>query len=191
LKNNFLFHQHPQVGNPVHDEGLVGRPGRRDGGVDVPGHVGLVVPEADQQPRTDTDPFPSDEEAEIVVAHYQHQHREDEGGEVAEEAVEPLVVLHIAVGVDMNDRRDQRDHDHHDGRHHIDGEAEGDRHIARYDPIHQADMDGPRIVDMLQKQGRSDKGDEEQQGGHDPRQQRLGTHPEERREERAGQRYLF
>ena len=53
----------------------------------------LVVPEADQQVRRETDAFPADVQQQVAVGEDEEQHRRDEQVEVAEEAAPAGVVL--------------------------------------------------------------------------------------------------
>ena len=103
-------HQHDgdretDVTDAVHDESLLGR-GRC---------CRLIEPESNQQVRRKTDALPADVEQEVAVTEDEQQHRGDEEVEITEEASAARVVLHIADGVDVDQRADAGDqqHEHH------------------------------------------------------------------------------
>ena len=83
-----------EVADAVDDEGLDG------------GGVGrrARVPEADQQVGGEADAFPAEEQLQEVVARHQHQHGEGEQREIGEEARAAVVVVHVADGVDVDER---------------------------------------------------------------------------------------
>ena len=73
-----------------------------------------MLPEADQQVRGEADALPADEQDQVVVGQDQQQHGGDEQVEEAEEAAPPLVVGHVADGVDVDQAAysgDQQDED--------------------------------------------------------------------------------
>ena len=87
------------VTDTVDDERLLGGgSGRR-----------LVLPEADEQVRRQADALPAQEQAHEVGRQDQREHRGDEQVEVAEEAAATRVVLHVADGVDVDQRADAGD----------------------------------------------------------------------------------
>ena len=112
-------HQHPHVADPVDDEGLVRRVAVRL----------VLVPEADQEVRANPDQLPEDEDHEDVRRSHEPEHREAEEREIREESRIPRVVVHVAHGIDVDERRDERDHQEHDGRQVVDVDAnrEGER----------------------------------------------------------------
>ena len=91
------------VADAVHPERLVGRLLR----------CGLVEPEPDEQVRAQADPLPPHEHEEVVVGHDEDEHREHEKREPREEAMEPVVVRHVPVRVDEDERRHDRDDEQH------------------------------------------------------------------------------
>jgi hypothetical protein len=110
-----------EVADAVDQEGLqVGEDRRRPG-----------IPEADQQIGNQADGLPTEEQLHEVVAHHEHQHREGEQGDVAEEAVVAGIVLHVADGVDMHHQRNRGDHQHHGDRQLIDQETDLEMIVAR------------------------------------------------------------
>ena len=62
------------------------------------------VPERDQEVRASTHAFPTEEGDEQVFAHDQHQHREHEQVEIQEELGELRIAVHVANGVQVNER---------------------------------------------------------------------------------------
>ena len=70
--------QKPVIADPVDDEGLLAGVGGRF----------LLIPEADQEIRTEPHPFPADEHEEKIVGRNQDEHEEDEEVEVGEVAGE-------------------------------------------------------------------------------------------------------
>jgi hypothetical protein len=83
-----------EVADAVDDEGLDG------GGIGF----GLFVPEADQQVRRQADALPAEEHLQQVVGRHQHQHGEGEQRQVGEEARPAVVLVHVADGVEMDER---------------------------------------------------------------------------------------
>ena len=103
-----------EVADPVDDERL---------------HVGEDrgrprEPEADQQVGDQAHRLPAEEQLQEVVAHDQHEHREREQRDVAEEALVARVVGHVADGVDVHHQRDEGDDGHHHRRQAVDEEAD-------------------------------------------------------------------
>ena len=106
--------QEAEVAHAVDQEGLeVGEDRRRP-----------RVPEADQQVGHQAHRLPAEEQLQEVVAHHQHQHREGEQRDVAEEALVARVVGHVADGVDVHHQRDEGHHHHHQRRQAVDQEAD-------------------------------------------------------------------
>ena len=117
---------HAEVADAVDDERLVGR---------VRGALALDV-EADQEIGADAHQFPEHEHHRQVAGDHQPQHAEAEQRQVLEEAVEPAaavqvmavgerdlvvdhvvqLVVHVADGVEVDARGDQRDHAEHQRR---------------------------------------------------------------------------
>ena len=110
-------HQHADVADPVDDERLVGRVA-----VDF-----LLVPEADQQVRADADQLPEDEDHEDVARGDQAEHREAKEREIGEEPRITRVVVHVAHRVDVDQGRDERDHEEHDDAQIVDRDSQGNR----------------------------------------------------------------
>ena len=63
-----------------------------------------LVPEADQQVGHQAHRFPAEEQLQEVVRHHQHQHREGEQRDVAEEALIAWIFRHITNRVDSTIR---------------------------------------------------------------------------------------
>jgi hypothetical protein len=109
-----------EVADAVGDEGLLAR-----------GRVLLFgEPEADEQVAAEADALPADEEQRHAVAQDEHQHREDEQVQVTKEAVERGVVPHVRGRVEVNERADPGDDEHHRARQRVDGERDVDIHRA-------------------------------------------------------------
>ena len=81
-------------------------------------HVGeycarALVPESDQQIGDKTYRFPAEEQLQEVVAHHEHEHREREQRDVAEETLVTIIVGHVADCVDVHHQGDEGHYDHH------------------------------------------------------------------------------
>ena len=104
-----------KVADAVDDERLLARVTRR--------FLADVV--ADQQIRTQPDALPADEHQSVGVAEHEDQHEEDEEVQIGEEPVVAPVAVHVAGGVDVDQKADAGDHqDHHCGQR-VEQEAEG------------------------------------------------------------------
>jgi hypothetical protein len=145
--------------------------------------VVLEVPEPDQEIGAEAHTLPADEHHEQVVAEDEHQHREQEEVQVGEEALEPpviaVIVVHVADGVDVNQRADARDHQDHDRRQRVEQECELGVEGVRADPgIDVVDEEAPlrdgklRQVEDLEERDpeRSQRCAAGQQDDHPPRQ---------------------
>jgi hypothetical protein len=73
-----------------------------------------LVPEADQQVRAQAHALPAHEQEQEVVREHEREHREHEQVQVEEEPPERGVVAHVADGVDVDQRADAGDDQHHD-----------------------------------------------------------------------------
>ena len=76
---------------------------------------GLFEPKPDEQVRNNAHAFPAEEQLHEVVSRHQHQHGESEQRQIGHKAWLAIVVVHIAHGINMNQRRDAGDGHHHDG----------------------------------------------------------------------------
>ena len=95
--------------------------------------VGRVYQKPIRRYETTPDRFPAEEQLQEVVAHHEHQHREREQRDVAEEPLVARVVVHVADRVDVHGERHER-HDHHHQRGEmIDQEPDLERHAADRD----------------------------------------------------------
>ncbi len=116
------------------------------------------VPEADQQVGHRAHRFPAEEQLHEVVGHHQHQHGEGEQGDIAEEALIAVVVMHVADGVDVNHQGDEGHHRHHHRRQTVDEEPDLHVHTVGDHPgidggvegLHAA---GRELVEHIQRQG--------------------------------------
>ena len=93
-----------------------------------------LVPEADQQVGDQADRLPAEEQLQEVVGHHQHQHREGEQRDVAEEALVARVVVHVADGVDVHHQRHEGDDHHHHRGQAVDQEADLEAAARRSPP---------------------------------------------------------
>ena len=115
--------QESEVTHPVDQEGLqVGEDGGR-----------ALVPEADEQIGHQTHRLPPEEQLQEVIAHHQHQHREGEQRDVAEETLVTRIILHVADGVDMDQQRDESHHHHHHRGQAVDHEADMRRKTSAFE----------------------------------------------------------
>ena len=106
--------QQSGIADAVGDEGFARRI------ADLRAFALFVKPEADQQEGAQADAFPTGEQHHEVIRGDQHQHRGDEQVEVKEEAGETLVAVHVADGVDVDQRADAGDEQHHRHRKRVD-----------------------------------------------------------------------
>ena len=81
-----------EVADAVDDERFIA-----GDGIDV-----IVVPEADQKIRTETDALPADKQQEQIVAHDQHKHEKDKQVEVDKKAHHVRVMAHVTQGIEMD-----------------------------------------------------------------------------------------
>ena len=117
------------------------------------------IPETDQQVRNETNRFPAEEELHEVVAHHQHQHREGEQRDVAEEAVVAGIVVHVANGVDMHHQRNESHHQHHGDRQRIDQETDLKAVITGGQPLIDRTVKSVAGHHVTEDHHRSNKGD--------------------------------
>ena len=132
--------EHAEVADTVHDECLVG------------GRAGAVPfdVEADQEVRANADQLPKHERHREVAGEADAEHRERKQRQVLEEAVESAaavqvlavcqfylvvgvvvqLIVHVAEGVNMHARGDQRHHAKHDEGERIDVVADREREFA-------------------------------------------------------------
>ncbi len=144
------------VTDAIDDERLLGR---RSGGV-------LVLPEPDEQVRREADALPAEEQADEVGRQHQHQHRGDEQVEVAEEAATALVVLHVADGVDMDERADTGDQEQEQGRERVVEQVHADVEATRPEPGVEV------LADLALRLVAAEQADEQHQAEHERRRGR-------------------
>ncbi len=135
--------QEAKVADTVGDKGLLGSVRVGPGGARQRVHL---VPEANEQEGAKPHPLPTDEQHQVRIAADQNHHRQDEQIEEHEEAavaahvvLEAHVFVHVADGVDVDERADARNHQHHRDRKRI--HAEGPVQLQRADvyPFGQED----------------------------------------------------
>ena len=107
-------HQETEVADPVDDERLLAGRRRR----------GLGEPEGNQEERAQADELPAQEEHGEVAGQDQRQHRGGEQVEVGEEPGEARVAVHVADGVDVDQRPHPGDDQRHQGCERIPGDLE-------------------------------------------------------------------
>jgi hypothetical protein len=119
--------QKPVIADPVDDESLLPR---------VRGGF-FLVPEPDQEVRTQAHPFPAHKHQEKIVRGNQDEHEEDEKVEVGKVPGEIPVLVHVAVGVYVDDERDPGDDHHHDDGERVDQETDVRLKLTGKDPLIQ------------------------------------------------------
>ena len=112
-----------EIADPIDDEGLDG------GGI----RFRLVIPESDQQIARQADPFPAEKQLHEVIGGHQHQHREGEHRQIAEEARPVRVLLHVTDGIEVHEGRHRGDHDEHDRRQGVDPQRPVNLEVAGND----------------------------------------------------------
>ena len=169
------------VADDVDDEGLDARGGRRL----------AAVPERDQQVGGRADEGPPDDEDEEVRRQDEQEHREDEEVQVREEARVAAVLPQVRHRVEVDERRDARDHEDHEHRQrvHEQRDLRVDADGADVVPARDDDL-AVLVVERLQLDQDDDGGDEgaEDRGGADPAHRAAGPGaPAERAHQRARQ----
>jgi hypothetical protein len=146
-----------EVADAVDQEGLhVGEDRRR-----------ASVPEADQQVGHQAHRFPAEEQLQEVVAHHQHQHREGEQRDVAEEALVARVLGHVADGVDVHHQRHEGHHAHHHRGQAVDQEADLHLQIRRAPSIVDGAVEARAGQRVLQHVTEQQEGDQHAEDGDD------------------------
>ena len=116
--------QKPVVPDAVDDEGLFAGVGGRF----------FLIPEADQEIRAEPHPFPPDEKEEKVVGGDENQHEENEKIQIGEITGIVGIVVHIPMGIDVDDEGNPRNHHHHHDGKGIDQETHLRLKLAGKDP---------------------------------------------------------
>ena len=106
----------PEVADAVGDERLLARRRRR----------GPVEPEGDEEVGAGAHALPAQEGEQEVVRHHQHEHGEGEQVQVDEELGELLVAVHVADGVEVDERAHAGDEQGHGDRQGVDQEGHVD-----------------------------------------------------------------
>ena len=99
------------------------------------GVVATVKPEADQQEGCQSHAFPADEHGQEVVAEHQNQHGQHEEVQVDKVTLIALVIGHVAHGIEVDQRADARDHQHHGHTQRVDEQCCADAEGADGDPL--------------------------------------------------------
>ncbi len=113
-----------EVANAIDDKCLVA-----SGSSELLGEV-----EPDQQIAAQPHAFPADEQQQVILRQDQHQHEKHEEVQVGEEAVVAAFMLHVADGVDVNQRPHARHHHQHDGSEAVHCEIDSDIQRSTLDP---------------------------------------------------------
>ena len=124
-----------------------------------------VEPEPDQQVRAEPDPLPAEEHDQEVLGQHQHQHRGHEQVEPGEEGLAPLVVLHVADRVQVDEAGDAGHDQGHGGRQGVPAQVEGDPQVAGGEPLVAAQDLGAFLAGKRQQLEQGGHGDGE--GGGD------------------------
>ena len=98
--------------------------------------------------------FPADEEHQVRVAADEDHHHGDEQVQEDEEArvasfvmFEAHILVHVADGVDVDQRPDARDDQHHRGRERVDAEGPVEVERADVDPLRQPPAHHFAVID--------------------------------------------
>jgi hypothetical protein len=127
----------------------------------------LVVPEADQQIAREADALPSEEQLHEVVRGHQHQHREGEQREIAEETRPAGILVHVADGIEVHEAGDRRHDDQHHGGQRVDAQRPVDRQLAGQHPGEYRNAQRLTVeADLHEGDPRQHAGDQ-QEGGRD------------------------
>ena len=131
-----------------------------------------MIVEPDQQVGTEADALPKHVELEEIDRDDKSEHRCREQRDERKEPPHPLVVLHIADGVNVDKQRNQRHNDEHHCRERVDEHAHRQLYIADLRPerLHHV-----RIVhrDLIVHGGKRDKdGERERERHHRDRDRR-------------------
>ena len=97
----------------------------------------LFVPEADQEVRAGAHTLPAEERDQHVRAEHQHEHAECEQVEVQEELAEPRIAVHVADGVEVDQRPDTCDEQTHRDAERISEECQVDMGAPERNPLEQ------------------------------------------------------
>jgi hypothetical protein len=166
-----------EVTHAVDDEGLLAR---------VRGRL-LLVPEADQEVRAESDRLPEHVEDEEVGRQHQHHHGEDEEVEVGEETGVAVIPVHVSGRVEMDQEADSRDHEQHDGGELVHLHRHRRREAAGADPREELAHVRLAVEHAREDEARGDEG-QAQRGHGDPVRGASGKTAEERVQQRARER---
>ena len=95
---------------------------------------GIAIPEADQEIAAEADALPAEIEEQQVVRQDQHQHRGDEQVHIGEVAAVSLVRAHELGGIEVDEKADEGDDQHHQTRQRVEIEADMRREAGDGDP---------------------------------------------------------
>ena len=115
------------IADPVDDECLF---------AGVPGAAPVEVV-ADQQVGAEPHAFPADKHQQEVAGQHQDQHREQEQVQVGEEPIVPVFGMHVADGIDVDQKSDAGDHQQHDRRQRVQEKLNPGHEVPGGDPGEQ------------------------------------------------------
>ena len=121
----------PEVADAVDHERLDGRRIR----------FRLMIPEADEQIAGQPHALPAEEHLQEVIARHQREHGEREQRQIREEPRPAVVLVHVADGIKVHQRRHRRHDDEHDRRQRIDAQHPRSFQVAGRDPAHHRHLD--------------------------------------------------
>ena len=153
-----------EVADPVDDERLLRGVHR---------HLGRAVV-ADEQVAAQAHALPAEEQQHEVVGHHQRRHREDEQRDPGEEAGVARIPLHVAHGVDGDQRADAGDDEEHHAGEVVDRVGEAHRQVAALEPGPQRGEARAALGQACRAQQREDEAQQHRPGA-DPPGQRLAA----------------
>ena len=117
--------QKSKISDAVHNESFFSRRGRRI----------FREPESNQQIRRQPHALPPDEHLQVVARQHQRQHEKHEQVQIAEVPVIARIVVHVANGVNVNQKSHAGDHQQHHQRKLIKIKPEISREAPRSYPV--------------------------------------------------------
>ena len=137
----------PEVADAVDDERLLPRLRRRR----------ARVPEADEEVRAEAHRLPEHVEQEEVAGEHQHGHGENEQVQVGKIAGVAGIVVHVAGGVEVDQRADAGDDEQHHGGELVHVRHDGGLEVARHDPREERAGEAPPVPDAREDRARREK----------------------------------
>ena len=119
----------------------------------------LVIPEPNQQVRSNTNPFPAKKQLHQIICCYQHQHGKGKQAEIGHKAGNRRIMVHVANRIDMHTRRYAGHHNQHDSCQRVKSERPMRLKVTRSYPSGHFDND------LLAAKGNRTKGKTRQNKG--------------------------